>query len=176
MQYIYFYFEINVANFEMGSRDRRSKRRSKKRAFKGNQHVPIIGPKGKIVKAKTRTPAAQKDSNKLNNALEATLVPVIQEAESNVALNSSHEERVERTEMELEEQGETPKSSFSASSKIRLMKRKVRESEVNNFRFFMESSILLDLLSEVAHCLECGEKVTSSITPDAKLGLCQKFP
>eukprot|EP00112_Aurelia_sp_Birch-Aquarium-sp1_P012847 Seg2706.2 transcript_id=Seg2706.2/GoldUCD/mRNA.D3Y31 product="hypothetical protein" protein_id=Seg2706.2/GoldUCD/D3Y31 len=49
------------------------------------------------------------------------------------------------------------------------------EEREDDFRFFMESSILLDLLSEVSHCPECKNKVTSTLIPDAKLGLCHKI-
>ena len=126
----------------------------------------------------------QKHNKDLDAAIEHTLGLSTEDAASGpsavngIGLNTSQERSNGNGFEGNRYQGETPKSSFSATSKFHSMrekdKGKVEESK-DDFQFFMESSILLDLLSEVSRCPECSNKITSIQMPDAKLGLCQKI-
>lgn len=123
----------------MGSTERHKKRRSKKRVFKGNQHVPVQEPKRKVEKIRP----TQKNNKELNASIEHTLGLSTEVSACSVGngteLNTSHERSKEN---ELGVNSETPKSSFSASSKFHLMGRKDKgEEREDDFRFFMESSV-----------------------------------
>ena len=177
-------FSPSLDYFEMGSASRYSRRNAGKRRFKGNQFTSL--QKASRPKMKS-LPSRRQPSNQTQtpDGLGNDSFGFDDNVEQKAAIADKDSTPGQTVISNVDgEQSATPKTTKSAASKkIKLPagseeidhQQSRQEDSDGDFYFFMDSSKFLEILSAVACCPECNNKLTVRHLINQKYGLCHKF-